>query len=459
MKFSRSATRSSTKSIPRLRFEDQRLSSFSGIIIFQRLFQDIQLKMQLKRCFSHQGSSSSYGLHNIAFLLILHMLIGWRRLSDVQYYKEDPMILRTLGLKRLPHVSAISRSMKNMDECSVRKVSGLARKLVVDRIHEERFNTLTFDFDGSVISTKSRGTEGTAVGFNKKKKGSRSYYPILATVAQTGQVYSLQNRPGNVHDSNGAKQFIEEILNDARSEFPNSRLESRLDSAHFNENTCFWLDDNDIEFSVSVPFERYPALKGIIESRSRWRRIDKEWSFFETEWCPNKWNRDFRFIFYRHKIKKQRKGPLQLDLFVPLDFDYDYKVVITNKTVKAKSVLLFHNGRGSQETIFGDMKTDCPFDYIPTRRASGNEIWMLCSVLTHNLSHEIQMQTMKRSIVTSPKRACHYVFEKLGSLRHRLIQRAGRITKPNGILTLTMSGNKAVADELQRFLAPVRGVA
>ena len=240
--FSRSETRSTTKSIPRLRFEDHRLSSFSGIIILQRLFQDIKLKEQLKRCFSHQGLSSSYGLHNIAFLLILHMLIGWRRLSDVQYYKEDPMILRTLGLKRLPHVSAISRSMKNMDECGVNIVSGLARKLVVDRLHEERFKTLTFDFDGSVISTKSRGTEGTAVDFNKKKKGSRSYYPILATVAQAGQVYSLRNRPGNVHDSNGAKQFIEEILNDARSEFPNSRLESRLDSAHFNENTCFWLD-------------------------------------------------------------------------------------------------------------------------------------------------------------------------------------------------------------------------
>jgi hypothetical protein len=33
---------------------------------------------------------------------------------------------------------------------------------------------VTLDFDGSVQST-TRWAEGTAVGFNKKKKGARSY--------------------------------------------------------------------------------------------------------------------------------------------------------------------------------------------------------------------------------------------------------------------------------------------
>ena len=55
------------------------------------------------------------------------------------------------------------------------------------------------DFDGSVQST-GRRAEGTAVGFNKKKKGQRSYYPLSATIAQTGQVLDVHHRPGNVHD-------------------------------------------------------------------------------------------------------------------------------------------------------------------------------------------------------------------------------------------------------------------
>ena len=452
MKKSRSDTRSSIKSLPEIRYEDQQLSSFSGLVIFQKLFQSLEFKERLRRCFSHLKSSSTFGLHNIAFLLVIHMIIGWRRLADVQYYKDDPMVLRALGLKRLPHVSVISRSLKEMDDRCVEKLGDLNCDLVKDRLHHERFSILTFDFDGSVISTQSGKTEGTAVGFNKKKKGARSYYPLLATVAQTGQVYRIRNRSGNVHDSNGARAFIAEVLNEARTEFPTTRLESRLDSAHFNEDTCFWMDQNGIEFTISVPFERFTELKGFIQTRKRWRKIDKEWTFFEMDWRPKKWNQNFRFIFYRQKVHKQRKGPIQLNLFVPMDMEYDYKVVVTNKNVKAKAVLFFHNGRGSQETIFGDMKTDCPLDYIPTRRRVGNEIWMLSAVMAHNLSHEIQMRSLKRTVMTSPKRACRYIFEKLGTLRHRLVQKAGRFTRPNGVLTLTLSGNKAIADEISNFI-------
>jgi hypothetical protein len=46
------------------------------------------------------------------------------------------------------------------------------------------------------------------VGFNKQKKGARSYYPLFCTVAQSGQVLDHLHRSGNVHDSNGALEFV-----------------------------------------------------------------------------------------------------------------------------------------------------------------------------------------------------------------------------------------------------------
>ena len=45
-----------------------------------------------------------------------------------------------------------------------------------------------------------------------------------------------------------------------------------------------------------------------------------------------------------------------LDLFEPVNREYQYKVVVTNKTESAKTVVLFHNGRGFQESIFGNAK-------------------------------------------------------------------------------------------------------
>jgi hypothetical protein len=66
---------------------------------------------------------------------------------------------------------------------------------------------------------------------------------------------------------------------------------------------------------------------------------------------------------------------LQLQLFEPRDFDFDYKVIVTNKTESAKSVVLFHNGRGSQEKIFGDAKNDAGLNVIPSKRLAGNQLF------------------------------------------------------------------------------------
>ena len=66
----------------------------------------------------------------------------------------------------------------------------LMRGQVLERLTVLGLPRITLDFDGSVCSTK-RHAEGTAVGFNKKKKGLRSYYPLFCTVAQTSQVLDL----------------------------------------------------------------------------------------------------------------------------------------------------------------------------------------------------------------------------------------------------------------------------
>ena len=39
--------------IPVMRFEDQKLTSFSGLLIFQLLFKRLDLKQRLKQCFAH----------------------------------------------------------------------------------------------------------------------------------------------------------------------------------------------------------------------------------------------------------------------------------------------------------------------------------------------------------------------------------------------------------------------
>ncbi len=203
-------------------------------------------------------------------LIVIHLLIGFRRLREVDYYRDDPMVLRLMGLRKLPDVYTISRALAQMETENFEKVRRLSREMVIDGLGRENLPRLTLDFDGSVQSTKGHA-EGAAIGFNKQKKGSRSYYPLFCPVAQTGQFFDLHHRPGNVHDSNGADQFIRSCFTHAKAHLKNAVFESRMDSAFFNKKIMTILNGNRVDFTASVPFERFPQLKEIIEKRKRWR--------------------------------------------------------------------------------------------------------------------------------------------------------------------------------------------
>ena len=268
MKSSRSAVRHNAHALPALRFEDQRLTSFSGLIVFQKLFQELGLKQRLYRCFSHCVSTPIYPYGKVVLLLVVHMLLGYRQLRHLNYYRDDPLVCRVLGLRRLPEVSTISRQLAAVDDGSVRRIEQLQQAMVLEQLEGLNLARVTLDFDGSVVSS-GRHAEGSALGWNRKKKGQRSYYPLLCTLAQTAQVLAVKHRSGNVHDSHGAKAFILSCIAEVRKILPQAAIEVRMDSAFFSEETILALENAGVHYTISVPVDRYVAIKEMIEQRRR----------------------------------------------------------------------------------------------------------------------------------------------------------------------------------------------
>jgi hypothetical protein len=110
-------------------------------------------------------------------------------------------------------------------------------------------------------------------------------------VIATGRVLDVWHRPGNVHDSNGAEAFIEDCIREIRTILPQCTIEVRMDAAFFSDAIVSMLESERVEFTISVPFERFVALKAVVEGRKRWRHLNSQWSFFETQWKPKSWDR------------------------------------------------------------------------------------------------------------------------------------------------------------------------
>ena len=73
-------------------------------------------------------------------------------------------------------------------------------------------------------------------------------------------------------------------------------------------------------------------------------------------------------------------------------------------------------------------------------------------MMAHNLSREIQMLAAPSAPRARAKLPTAWAFERLDTLRHRIIQRAERLARPQGELTLTMSANQAVRRDILQFL-------
>jgi hypothetical protein len=106
--YSKAEVHRKTHGLPAPRFEDSQMTSFSGLILLQALFVRLGLKERLRRCFSHLTVSPIFGHATLVLCLVLHLTLGYRRLRDMRYYSDDPFVMRTLGLRRLPDVATLS---------------------------------------------------------------------------------------------------------------------------------------------------------------------------------------------------------------------------------------------------------------------------------------------------------------------------------------------------------------
>ena len=427
--------------IPDVGFDrDRKLTSFAGLVLFQAMFAALDLRARLRACFEHLGRRRDFGHARVLLQLVVHMLMGFRRLRDRDGYADDPLVCRVLGVSRLPDVATISRTLATADAKAVDRVRRLVGELALDRAVTEELPRVTLDFDGSVLDTR-RHAEGTAVGYNPRRKGTRSYYPLFCTLSQLGMFVDMLHRAGNVHDSNGALDFVTRCIERVRRRLPRAILEARLDSAFFHQNLLSVLEEHRVQYAVSLPFANYIGLRHLVESRERWVRIDDRWSYFETTWRPKRWRRKRRIILVRQRRVVQRKGPLQLDLFEVVERKFEYKAIVTNKQTHAANVLAFLNGRGCQEAILGEAKEHASLDYIPCRRRVANQLYSLAAMLAHNLGHELQLRASPTRRGQAPSRAPQFELMTLGTLRDRLIRRAGRLTRPHGRLQLCVAAS------------------
>jgi Transposase DDE domain group 1 len=211
-----------------------------------------------------------------------------------------------------------------------------------------------------------------------------------------------------------------------------------------------------VEYAIRLPLWKWLGIRHVIASHRRWTWVTATVSGFSMELSIPQWGLRKRVGVYRKHVSHKSRKNFQLDLFSPDDGHYEYRAVITNKTIGVAALWHFLAGRGAHEKTIAELKQQVAFDAIPTQNQLANSVWLQISALTHNLVRSFQLAVGAPRRIHSWKRTYAYVFESLQTLRFTLIQQPARIVRPAGRPELRFAVSQATRrriEQIQRRIA------
>jgi len=353
----------------------------------------------------------------------------------------------------------VARWLKRFTHSSLQALVELNSQIVCDAIEQQKLGRLTFDIDGSVITTGAK-VSWAFRGFNPHHRKDPSYYPILAHLAQTGHILRVKNRPGNVHDSKGAVGFVRDLIDDVRRRLGRALpLEFRMDGAFFQCEMIDLLERKGAGYAIKVPFFKWLGLLPLIRERQRWQTLREGMGCFELSLPIAAWQKTLRVVVYRKPVHHETKKNYQLDLFDPDDGYFEYSAVSTNLTLNAAALWDFMAGRGAQEKTFAELKGEWALDVVPTHHYGANSAWQQITILGHNLIRNFQLQTLATPKPRSRKRTYRFFLQSLKTLRFKFIHQPARIVRPQGCSVLRFSVAQPVQTLIQMIDQKLKSAA
>jgi DDE family transposase len=342
-------------------FEEPGLTHFAGMALIHAFCQRLGLKRLLQQALRPAPRARDYPPTDLLMALLYAVIVGLDRINATQILQYNGAFQQIVGLARFPDQTALRRFLRRLRPRHIRQLARLHDQLRQALFaHPGPRTSLTFDLD-SVVLVVYGHAEGARVGYNPKKRGRRSYHPLLCFEAHRQEFWHGSLRPGNTVAATGAVPFLRVCLGKVPPGIACRRIRVRGDAGFFGKRIIELLDAERL--GAAIVAKEYAPIKARARG-CRFKKLRTGWEVGEFTYQPGRWARPHRFVVVRRPIPPDPVEAQQLTLFT--DTKYAYHVLVTNLHTDAWRVWRFYAPRARIEKHIRELLYDYPLAKIPT---------------------------------------------------------------------------------------------
>ncbi len=335
-------------------------------------------------------------------------------LQDIELRRNDVNFLDALGARRIPDPTTAGdfcRRFRQSDIDQLQDIYDGVRMGVWKQQPQAFFEEAILDADGTLVATDAEHKEGVDIAYD----GTWGYHPLLVSLANTGEVLRIVNRPGNRPSHEGAADALDRAAATCfRGGFHKVLLRGDTDFSQ-TEHLDRWNQDGRIRFIFGYdtrrnlinlaerlperawkPLERRQPPPPATQPRRRTPNVKDErvrTRAFETKrlrseevaefnYRPAACREEYRMVVVRKNISREKGEQCLFD-------EIRHFFYITNDWVKeAEEIVLAPrgaNGRCQQENLIQQIQGGVKAFKAPVDSLLSNWAYMVMTSLAWNL--------------------------------------------------------------------------
>ena len=323
-------------------------------------------------------NATKFGSDQVLMAIVMASLSGVARMNRIANFSGDGLVKILLKLEKGINVNAISAALKKLGQDGSRKLQALLLSKNSKWLRQCELKSITLDAD-STVKTVCGNQEGAAKGYNPKKKGAKSYHPLLVFVSEMKLLYHSWFRTGSAYTSNGITDFLREV----EASLPGSveKVFFRADSGFFSGKLFDLLESYNWDYLVKVKLK---GLKKLLGSQ-KWTMADakRDIAVCEFTYRAKGWKKARTLRAIRTVKEYVEVGFLGRREVVPV---YQYACYASSYDKGAVELHALYRQRSVSETWIEQVKGHTMAGGTLTNDFWANDILWQLAVLAYNVS-------------------------------------------------------------------------